>query len=280
MKEGSYISRSEVLPQTEAVAQWVTDSTPRFNKALRSLADFWLDELPEKSKPTVRGAYAEDGYKLINGEMVLTGSMLCVEATRAYAEALRVRFPFTTNFSEITFFSKNTSAHTVLGFSIEGDEKFLDGTYGQISQSENTVRLGELEDIEKYYDVGKRSAYQFRNLRLDGDVLKDNKYVVSSFAKGPVIECRGNTVPPLDLFPWEVLFFALDRGGVESETRESRNVFRNFHEARTRSQALDRDALDDTTNFLLYGEERVRGWRDTAKLKTESGKSIYRRLMR
>lgn len=219
MKEVFFVPESHVVSQAQMVSDWVRESEPRFNTALRIITKV---ESGEHNKEMIGwynegfqdNGYREDaGHQIINGERMLTGDQFCVEGSIAYGLALQ-RFPFVKDLRFLEFRRKHTegmSTHAVLGFSIEGQDFFLDSTYGQVELADNTVKMDRLENIDNYYKITP-----FREIRDKGwtsaDVFDriDGKFASFKFEDIESLERGVNNVPPFGISQWEYLLSILD----------------------------------------------------------------------
>lgn len=135
--------------QIDQVKDWVNRSDCAFNAALHHVAN--IDSKGKK----------DSGWALIGGESVFTGSTFCEDGSPAYGLALPIKFSFIERVRLILLCTslcidsnpEDSSGfmHMITGFSVSGQDLFVDSTRGQVVRENNRVLIGEQNRLAELY---------------------------------------------------------------------------------------------------------------------------------
>lgn len=202
MNEHSPRLLTETAISKELVFGWIRGSEARFNTAL----DMYVTENNRLS-----GVPDNSGYETNNGQRMLTGTGYCADGSTAYGLAIRKKFPFVQNLRFLNCYPRVENldvpgrfhnpeiiriiGHTLLGFSIDQQDFFLDSTYGQVVKEPNRVIVGKLEDLDKHYDLSDLTdekiglaRYDYKNIEVSG------KLIILDLMKNRNINCRSDRI--------------------------------------------------------------------------------------
>lgn len=194
-----------------AVIDWVNNSTPRFNDALKQVVQAEIDDS--------EGAVGQVGWELVGNKKPFTGIMYCEEATGAYMKALQKlqkKFPLLGALEPVWLLPGSTNlVHTILRITGLGFRFFLDGTYGQINKAENQVLILPWKNItttydpkpiklsEKYYTTPNRRIIRYRF--TDNGLFALADVPPASLGRGPIFPINGQTQNPVEFLAKHLL---------------------------------------------------------------------------
>lgn len=172
------------------VFSWILDSFGRFNNAISEVA-----RSEEKN---------QSGSKWI-----FTGSKYCHDASQAYKQAIRTKYPSMEEMEYVTM--KVGRFHEILKFNVSGRNYFLDATYGQIIDKPNTLVLDDISKLGNYYHPDILTDDNIDTIRQDDEVKEvlDGKLCItpesSTFCRMKKVNINGREYQSLKDYLAEVL---------------------------------------------------------------------------